>query len=57
MRLLAYAKLLTRKINSAHRKATNPFMDFSSNPFKSPIYNTMVWIEQDENPYQKNINK
>ncbi len=57
MRLLAYAKLLTRKINSAHKKAKNPFIEFSSNPFKDPIYNTLVWIEQDENPYQKNINK
>lgn len=55
MRLIAYAKLLTRKINSAHKKAKNPYVDFSSNPFRSPIYNTMVWVEQDENPYQKNI--
>lgn len=55
MRLVAYAKLLNRKINSAHNKARNPFMDYSSslNPFIQPIYNTMVWVEDDETPLQK----
>ena len=50
MKLIAYAKLLNRKINSAHNKAKNPFLDYSSsyNPFNGPIYNTLVWIEPDE---------
>lgn len=50
MKLLAYAKLLNRKINSANRKAHNPFLDndISYNPFNRPIYNTLVWIEPDE---------
>lgn len=49
MRLVAYAKLLNRKINSAHKKAKNPFFDgdFSLNPFREPIYNTIVWVESD----------
>jgi hypothetical protein len=51
MRLLAYTKLLNRKINSANNKAKNPFLDYNSsyNPFSRPIYNTLVWIESDEN--------
>lgn len=51
MKLLAYAKLLNKKINSAHTKAQNPFLDYSSshNPFNGPIYNTLIWIESDEN--------
>lgn len=51
MKLVAYAKLLNRKINSAHKKAKNPFIDagLSYNPFDKPIYNTLVWIEADEN--------
>ena len=51
MNLLAYARLLNRKINSAHNKATNPFMDrglSSYNPFMRPIYTTLVWVETDE---------
>lgn len=51
MKLIAYAKLLNRKICSAHKKARNPFIDagLSYNPFNHPIYNTLVWIEPDEN--------
>lgn len=50
MRLLAYAKLINQKINAANKKAKNPFMDYSMsyNPFIKPIYNTMVWIESDD---------
>lgn len=50
MRFLAYAKLLNRKINSAHKKAKNPFMESSlfPNPFSHQLYNTLVWIEPDE---------
>lgn len=50
MRLIAYAKLLNRKINSAHKKAQNPFVDanLSYNPFNKYMYNTLVWIEADE---------
>lgn len=56
MKLLAYAKLLNRKINSANKKAHNPFFDYkiSYNPFNRPIYNTLVWIEQDDkDPHKK----
>lgn len=55
MKLIAYAKLLNRKINSADRKAKNPFIDYSSslNPFCKPIYNTLVWIEQDDDSAHK----
>lgn len=58
MKLLAYAKLLNKKINSANNKAKNPFVDYNSllNPFKQPIYNTLVWIESDEEPISR-INK
>jgi len=51
MRLVAYAKLLNRKINSAHKKAKNPFVDasLSYNPFNRIMSNTLVWIETDEN--------
>lgn len=55
MKLLAYARLLTRKINSAHNKAKNPFIDYGSNPFNKPIYNTLVWVESDDK--YKNINQ
>lgn len=50
MKLLAYAKLLNRKVNSAHRKATNPFYNYASlyNPFNHQINNTLVWVESDE---------
>ena len=50
MRLLAYAKLLNRKINSANSKAKNPFLDYNAslNPFNRPFYNTLVWVEDDE---------
>lgn len=52
MRLLAYAKLLNRKINSANNRAKNPFLDYNAslNPFNRPFYNTLVWIENDEKP-------
>lgn len=51
MRLLAYAKLLSKKIKSANNKAQNPFLDYnaSRNPFNRPFYNTLVWVESDEN--------
>lgn len=50
MRLIAYAKLLNRKINSAHKKAKNPFMssDVPCNPFNRFMSNTLVWVEPDE---------
>lgn len=50
MKLLAYAKLLNRKINSAHQRAMNPFYDRASlyNPFNHQINNTLVWVESDE---------
>lgn len=50
MKLVAFARLIHRKINSAHRKAQNPFIDssFSYNPFSRPIYTTLVWVEPDE---------
>lgn len=55
MRLLAYAKLLNKKIKSAHSQAQNPFMDYNSslNPFNHPIYNTLVWVEPDEDELKK----
>lgn len=51
MKLIAYAKLLNRKINSIDKKAKNPFLDYNAplNPFRRPIYNTLVWVEEDEN--------
>lgn len=51
MNLIAYARLLNRKINSAHFKAKNPFTenDLLHNPFNRSMYNTLVWIEADEN--------
>jgi len=54
MKLLAYVRLLARKINSAHNKAKNPFMDFSTNPFNRPIYNTLVWVEPEEDEHKIN---
>ena len=60
MKLLAYAKLLNRKVNSAHRKAANPFFDYTSsyNPFDHQIHNTLVWVESDEDlPAQFRNNK
>lgn len=50
MKLEAFARFLQQKINSAHRKAKNPFMDptFTYNPFSKPIYTTIVWIEPEE---------
>ena len=55
MRLLAYAKLLNRKIKSADIQAKNPFMDsnVSLNPFSSKFYNTLVWVEQEDDKYTK----
>ena len=54
MRLIAYAKLLNRKINSAHKKAKNPFVnaDLSYNPFNRIMSNTLVWVEPDEKLHQ-----
>ena len=51
MNLIAYARLLNRKINSVHRKTKNPFTDneLLYNPFNRSMYNTLVWIEADEN--------
>jgi len=49
MNLVTFARLLHRKINSAHRKAKNPFIDSRVlNPFNRPIYTTFVWIEADD---------
>lgn len=50
MKFLAYAKLLNKKINSAHKKAKSPFLDWDDtlNPFKRQIYNTLVWVEDTE---------
>jgi len=51
MNLVAYARLLHKKINSAHKKAKNPFLDASvTNPFNRPMYMTYVWVEPDEDP-------
>jgi hypothetical protein len=51
MKLLAFAKLLNRKINTMDKKAVNPFLDYndSLNPFCRPMYNTLVWVESDKN--------
>lgn len=51
MKLIAYARLLSRKINLAHLKAKNPFTDgeLMHNPFNRSIYSTLVWVEPDEN--------
>lgn len=59
MKLLAYTKLLNKKIRSADNKAKNPFMDYGSsyNPFSRPIYNTLVWIETNENIPEEFRNK
>lgn len=56
MRLVAFTKLLNRKINSANIKAKNPFLDYNSsyNPFGHQIYNTLVWIESDEESHSNN---
>lgn len=49
MNLVAFARLLHKKINSAHQKASNPFTDSSiTNPFNRPIYRTFVWVESEE---------
>jgi len=59
MKFVAFAKLLNRKINSANKKAQNPFVDFgaSYNPFGHPFYNTLVWIESEEDYPHKIQNK
>lgn len=59
MKLIAYAKLLNRKIKSAHNKAKNPFLDsdIMYNPFNRSIYNTLVWVEPDENQPTRFDNK
>lgn len=51
MNLTAYARLLHKKINSAHRKAKNPFVDsnWAYNPFNKPVYTTVVWVEPEDN--------
>jgi hypothetical protein len=53
MKFVAFAKLLNKKINSANRKAKNPFMDgeLSLNPFNRQFYNTLVWIEPEDKLY------
>ena len=50
MKLLAYAKLLNRKIKSANSKAQNPFIDYENSliPFSRPLYSTLVWVEPNE---------
>ena len=59
MRLVAYAKLLSKKINSANNKAKNPFIgtNLFSNPFSRPFYNTLVWVEPDDETEKTNENK
>lgn len=54
MKLLAYARLLSRRINSADRRAQNPFVDYESslNPFSRPLYSTLVWVEPEDNAFQ-----
>ncbi len=51
MKLLKYIKLINKKINSANKKAKNPFFKANSsyNPFNQPMANTLVWLEPDEN--------
>lgn len=58
MRLVAFAKLLNKKINSANNKARNPFLDYNAslNPFHKPIYSTLVWVEDDDN-FNKNFDR
>lgn len=58
MRLLAYAKLLNKKINCIEKKVNNPFFNtsISRNPFNRHITNTLVWVELDENQPTKNNN-
>lgn len=53
MRLLAYAKLLNKKINSADNKAQNPFIDYNNslNHFGHPLYSTLVWVEPDDDSF------
>lgn len=48
-KLLAYARLLNRKIKSADKKAKNPYIDydFTHNPFGRTFNNTLVWVEED----------
>lgn len=50
MNILAYVRLINRKITSAHNKAHNPFTDgsMSSNPFSRPFSNTLVWVETED---------
>lgn len=59
MNLIAYARLLNRKINLANKKAKNPFTDndLLYNPFCKSMYNTLVWIEPDENQPKRFNNK
>ena len=46
MNLVAFNRLLHSKINKAHQKARNPFVDSSIvNPFSRPVYRTFVWVE------------
>lgn len=56
MNLAAFARLLHKKVNSAHKKAQNPFVDssLSYNPFKRPIYTTLVWVEPEKEDNFKN---
>lgn len=48
MKLLAYAKLLNRKIKSLNNAAKNPYLEYDSNPFCRKYYNTLVWVEAEE---------
>lgn len=49
MNVVAFARLLHRKINAAHKKANNPFVDANFiNPFDRPMYRTFVWVEADD---------
>lgn len=47
MRLLAYAKLLSNKINALNKQTRNPYhyWEDSTNPFRQRNYNTLIWVE------------
>lgn len=53
LKLLEFVKYLKQKINSADRKAQNPFLNVASNPFSKPINTTIVWIESNRHSQNK----
>ncbi len=63
MKIPEYINLIKEKIDIAHQKAKNPFMDRdifdktmgrTSDTYEKPLYTTIVWVEQ---PEEKNIFK